>query len=176
MYVLVCIGLLSTPFAADFRSSGLAWRGRGRGAQLYGEFAFYAPSRRLRAWPGGGEAHSWMETLFSTPFAGSRRQLLAWPGGGVGGVRSWTGNPLSTPLAADFGRNRAWPGEGGGGPHSWTRSLLIMPLAANFGPGLDRAEGCAALACVLPSYLSLTGPSTGGQAMLGHWPQHHLRL
>ena len=51
------------------------------------------------------------------------------------------------------------------------------PLATDFGSGLDGAlEGCAALAWSLPFYLSLAGLSTGGQAMLGHWSKHHLRL
>ena len=50
----------------------------------------------------------------------------------------------------------------------------------NFWPGLDEVvEECDALVWSLPFYLSLTGLSTGGQAMLGplgHWSQHHLRL
>ena len=55
MYVLFCIGLFSTPLAANF---GPGLRGRRRGAQLDEEFAFYASRRRLRAWPGGGGPHS----------------------------------------------------------------------------------------------------------------------
>ena len=50
MYVLVCIGLFSMPFAADF---GPALERASEGAQLEGEFAFFASYRRLRAWPGG---------------------------------------------------------------------------------------------------------------------------
>ena len=82
----------------------------------------------------------------------------------------------------DFGgrnsdhRLRAWPGVGDGG-RAAGRGVSATLLAANFGPGLDGAvEGCAALAWSLPFYLSLTGLSTGGQAMLGRWSQHHLRL
>ena len=39
MYVLVCIGLFSMPFAADF---GAGLERRRRGPQMDGEFAFYA--------------------------------------------------------------------------------------------------------------------------------------
>ena len=93
------------PFAAlSLPTSGLAWRGRRRGAQLDGEFAFYASRRRLRAWPGGGGggALRWTVSLRSTPgggdegraagrglaFYASCRRLRAWPGGGSGGARS----------------------------------------------------------------------------------------
>ena len=148
MYVLVRIGLsrFSTPFTADFGPSGLAWRGRRGGAQLDGEFAFYASRRRLRACPGGGGPHNWTEIL------------------------------LSTPLAADFGPGPEEAAEG----RAAGRGILFYAsrhrLRAS-GPGLDGAvEGCAALAWNLPFYLSLTGLSTGGQAMIGHWSQHHLRL
>ena len=45
--------------------------------------------------------------------------------------------------------------------------LLSTPLAADFGPGPEAAvEGCAALTCSLPFYRSLTGLSTGSQAMV----------
>ena len=108
--------------------------------------------------------------------------LSAGPAGGRPYGSSTGGAPAATPLAANAfyatrRRLRAWPGGGGGGARSWTGSLLSTPLAADFGPGLDGAvEGCAALAWSLPFYLSLTGLSTGGQAMLGHWSQHHPRL
>ena len=38
--------------------------------------------------------------------------------------------------------------------------------------------GCGGVHClgVEFAFLSLTGLSTGGQAMLGHWSQHHIRL
>ena len=106
-----------------------------------------------------------------------RRRRRALPGEGVGGARSWTRNSLSTPLATDFG-----PGpDGAAGGRAAGRGVCFSTLlAANFGPGLDGAvEGCAVLAWSLASYLSLTGLSTGGQAMLCHWSQHrdhHLRL
>ena len=58
-FVSVCSLRLSPP------TSGLAWRGHRRDAQLDGEFASYASRRRLRAGPGGG-AHSWTETFLST--------------------------------------------------------------------------------------------------------------
>ena len=126
---------VSTPIAPS--TSGLARRRRRRGAQLDGEFAFYASRRRLRPGPGPER----------------RRE------------RSWTGYLLSTPPAADFGpcpegaaeggaaglgvalyassrRLRAWPGGGGGGERSRTGSLLSMPLAADFEPGPEgAAEG-----------------------------------
>ena len=83
MYVLVCICLLSTSFAADFwpgleRASEGLTAGRG--------IAFYASRHRLRAWPGlgGRGARSWTLSLL---FYASRRQLRAWPGWGGGGVR-----------------------------------------------------------------------------------------
>ena len=97
MYVLVCIGL---PFAADF-GPGLERASEGREAGR--GVAFYASRRRLRAWPGGGGAHSWTEVFLSTPLYTSRRRLRAWPGGVGGGARNWTGNSRSTPLVADFG-------------------------------------------------------------------------
>ena len=53
MYFLVCIGWLYTPLAGDF---GPGPEAAEEGAQLDGEFAFYASRRRLRAWPGGGGA------------------------------------------------------------------------------------------------------------------------
>ena len=96
-FVSVC---LSPP------TSGLAWRGRRRGAHCRPAgrgVAFYASRRRLRAWPGGGGAHSWTEVFLSTPLYTSRRRLRAWPGGVGGGARNWTGNSRSTPLVADFG-------------------------------------------------------------------------
>ena len=110
-------------------TSGQARRRRRRGAQLDGEFTFYASRRRLRARPGlgpggGGRTGSLLSTPPAVDFgsgleggqgaaagrvAGSRhfllclcRRLLAWPGGGGGGARSWTGSLPSTPLAADF--------------------------------------------------------------------------
>ena len=51
MYVLVCISLFSTPFAADF---GPGLERASEGAQLDGEFAFYASRRRL--WQSSGLA------------------------------------------------------------------------------------------------------------------------
>ena len=68
------------------QTSGLAWRGRQRGVQLDGEFAFYASRHRLRAWLGlgGRGARSWTLSLL---FYASRHQLRAWPGWGGGGVR-----------------------------------------------------------------------------------------
>ena len=55
----VCSPRLSPP------TSGLARRGRRRGAQLDGEFALHASRHRLRAWPGvgGGGALSWTGSL-----------------------------------------------------------------------------------------------------------------
>ena len=64
-----------------------------------------------------------------------------------------------------------------GRARSWTGSLLSTPPAVDFGPRPEgAAEGRAALARSLLFYLSLTGLSTRGPAMLGHWSQHHLRL
>ena len=75
MYVPVCIGLFSTPFAAGF---GFGLERASEGAKLDGEFAFYASRRRLRAWPGGGGPHSWTEisplaAVFGTGSAAGRR-------------------------------------------------------------------------------------------------------
>ena len=54
---------------------------------------------------------------------------------------------------------------------------LSTPLDADFGPRPEEAvEGRAALARSLLFFHSLTGLSTRGTAMLGHWSQHHLRL
>ena len=85
--------------------------------------------------------------LYRFALYASRRRLRAWPGGGGGGARSWTRSLL---FYASRRQLRPWPGWGGG--------------------------GCAALVWSLPFYLSLNGLSTLGQAMLGHWFQHHLRL
>ena len=121
--------------------------GRRRGAQLDGD-VYFQSSRCL-----------------SPPTSGLTRR---WGGAQLdGGIRFLRLSP-STSGQARMGRR---------GARSWTRNLLFMPLATNFGPGLDGAvEGCAALAWSLPFYLSLTGLSTGGQAMLGHCSQYHLRL
>ena len=164
-------------------------------AGLY-RFALYAFRRRLWAWPGegvGGRAAGRRVCFLrlSPPASGlarrrraaqldgdisfhsSRRRLRDWPGGGAEGRAAGRG----ILLCSSRHRLRAWPGWGGGGARSWTRSLLFYAsrrqLRAWPGWGL---EGCAALVWSLPFYLSLTGLSTGGQAMIGHWSQHHLRL
>ena len=165
MYVLVCIGLFSTPFAADF---GPGLERASEGAQLDGEFAFYASRRRLRAWHGGGR-----QLDGDISFHSSRRRLRDWPGGGAEGRAAGRG----ILLCASRHRLRAWPGWGGWGRAGGRGICFSTLLAANFRPGLDEAvEGCAALAWSLPFSLSLTGLSMGGQAMLCHWSEHHLRL
>ena len=164
------------PFAAlSLPTSGLAWRGRRRGAQLDGEFAFYASRRRLRAWPGGGGAHSWTEIFLPTPLAADLRgsglpgAKAAAEGRAAGqGIRFLRLSPPTSGLAR-MGRR--------GGRAAGRGVCFSTLLAAIFGHSLDGAmEGCSALALSFPFYLSLTGLSMGGQAMLGHWSQHHLRL
>ena len=96
MYVLVCIGLFSRPFAADF---GPGLERASESAQLDGEFASYASRRRPRAWPGGGEPRSWTEIFLSTPLAADF---------GTGPEVGRRGAQLDeefchTPLATDFG-------------------------------------------------------------------------
>ena len=121
-FVSVC---LSPP------TSGLAWRGRQRGAKLDGE-------------------------LLSTPLAADFGPGPEAAGRTAG--RRYFFPLLSTPLAADFGPGPEASAEGRAtgrgirvprlssptsglarmgqrGARSWTRSLLFMPLAANFGPG-----------------------------------------
>ena len=143
MYVPVCIGLFSTPFAADF---GPGLERASEGAQLDGAFAFYASRRRLRAWPGGGGQHSWTEIFLSTPlaavfgtgpvagrrgsqldeefcYASSRHRLQAWPGWGGGGARRWARSLL---FYASRRQLRAWPGWGGGGVRSWRGVCLSI--------------------------------------------------
>ena len=137
MYLPVCIGLFSTPFAADF---GFGLERASEGAQLDGEFAFYASRRRLRAWPGGGGPHSWTEIFLSTPLAAVF---------GIGPAAGRRGAQLDeefcyAPLATDFGPGPDGAARGRAGGRGVCFSTL---LAANFGPGLDGAvEGCAALA------------------------------
>ena len=61
--------------------------------------------------------------------------------------------------------------------HDQLEDEIPLPHAAYCEPGPDGAlEGCAALAWSLPFYLSLTGLSTGGQAMLDQLSQHHLSV
>ena len=75
--------LLSTPLATDF--GPVPQGGGGGGAQLDGEFAFYASRSRLWAWlgvGGGGRAAG-----RGVCFYASRRQHWAWPGEGCGGLR-----------------------------------------------------------------------------------------
>ena len=96
MYVPACIGLFSSPFAADF---GFGLERASEGAQLDGEFAFYASRRRLRAWPGGGGPHSWTEIFLSTPLTAVS---------GIGPAAGRRGAQLDeefchAPLATDFG-------------------------------------------------------------------------
>ena len=65
-------------------------------------------------------------------------------------------------------RRRARPGWDGGGARSWTRSSAAFHAPRRqlrAWPGVLRCLGWS-----LPFYLSLTGLSTGGQAVLGHWP------
>ena len=126
MYVVVCIGLLSTPFAADF------------GPRLV------------------GGARSWTGSLLSTPLAADFRpgpeaagrtagrryffSLLSPPTLGLARRRRRRGTH-TTPLAADSGL----AGGGGGGARSWTGNLLSTPLPTDFRPGPDgAAEGRAA--------------------------------
>ena len=183
----VCFLSLSPP------TSGQARRGRRRGAQLDREFALHASRRRIRAWlgGGGGGALSWTGSLLSTPLAadfgpgpeaaaGRGVCFLRLPPSTSGLARRGRRRGaqleifLSTPRAADSGPG---PGVGGGGARSWTGSLPSTPLAADFGPRPEGAvEGRAAWARSLLFYLSLTGLSMRGPAMLGHWSQHHLRL
>ena len=70
----VCFLRLSPP------TSGLARRGRRGGAQLDGEFAFYASRHRLRVWPGRDRGGAQLDGEFA--FYASRHRLWAWPGGG----------------------------------------------------------------------------------------------
>ena len=137
------------------------------GAQLDGEFAFYASRCLLRAWPGGGWPHSWTEIFLSTSLAAD---FGTGPEAGHRGVQL-DEEFCFTPLSTDF-----WPGQdgaagGGEGGRGVCFSCFSTLLATNFEPGLDGAVGCAAVAWSLPFYLSITGLSTGGQAMLCHWSQ-----
>ena len=62
---------------------------------------------------------------------------------------------------------QAQMGRPAGGRAAGRGVCFSMLLAAKFGPTLDGAvEGCFALSWSLPFYLSLTGLSTVGQAML----------
>ena len=171
---------------------GLAWRGRRRGAQLDEELlstplaADFGPGPEAEGRT-AGLRYFFPLGLLSTPLAadfGPGPEAAAEGRATGRGLRFLRLSPLTSGQA----------GMGRRGARSWTRSLLLMPLTANFGPGLDGAvKGCSDV-CLsifhslasrrggkgvrwrLPFYLSLTGLSTGGQAMLGHWSQHHLRL
>ena len=70
--------LLSTPLATDF--GPVPQGGGGGGAQLDGEFAFYASRHRLRVWPGRDRGGAQLDGEFA--FYASRHRLWAWPGGG----------------------------------------------------------------------------------------------
>ena len=138
-------------------TSGLTRRGRRRGAQLDGEFVFYASgsSRRLRALPGGGGggALSWTGSLLfclSVPTSGlaragrrrgaqvdgkfafyaSRRQLRACPRGGGGGAAYETGSQLFIVFGS---RPLLRPGDNGEGAYG-QRVCIPALLSTEFGP------------------------------------------
>ena len=124
-----------------------------------------AAAERHRCWTAAGtyvRAGLYLFVLYAF-----RRRLRAWPGEGVGGAYSWTGTSLSTPLATNFGPGP--DGAAGGGEQLDAEFAFLR-----FSP----PNSCLARRgrWSLTFYLSLTGLSTGGQATLGHWSQHHLRL
>ena len=107
--------LLSTPLASDFRPDP-----ERAGAQLDGEYSFYASRRPIWA------------------LVQMRRQRS---GDGDGGLRSRTGSLLSTPLVADIGPGAEGTTEGFEAGQG-VCSLRLSP--PDFGPGPETAvKGCA---------------------------------
>ena len=151
----------------------------------------YASSSLLRAWPGGGSggARSWTGNLLCTPLAAN---FGPGPEAAAGrGVCFVFLSPQTSDLALRRQRRgalldgeisfhshcrlRAWPGGGSGGALSWTRACSAV-YASRSRLREGAVEGRSALAWSSLFYLSQTGLSTRGPAMLGHWSQHHLRI
>ena len=164
----VCFVRLALP------SSDQARRGRLRGAQLDRELL--STPRAADFWPQltRKRRRRGAQLDGDISFHSFRRQLRAF-----GRRRRRRGMQLDREFALHASRSRLWGWSRGcgGGALSWTGSLLSTPRIADVEAGQEGAvEGRNALARSLPFYLSLTGHSTGGPAMLGHWSQHHLRL
>ena len=130
-----------------------------------GNLLFTPLAANFGDWPGGvpqgAAAGRTAGRRFFFPLL-SPPALRGWPRGVVGGVCSWTGSLLSTPLA-DFGPapevlRRDAQVDGEFAFHASRLQLRAGPEGAT--------KGCAALARSLSFYLSLTGLSRGGQAML----------
>ena len=103
--------------------------------------------------------------------------LAGWPGGWWGrGTGAARGQLLGWRLGGkDMLLRLAHAGPAGGLKDALLRRCLGCYVADCARPS-QKAPALHPSTDIHPLHLSLTALSTGGQAMLGHWSQHHLRL